>query len=178
MVEEVKKTKEQSKKKTKRPSAQTRLFAVIRLRGQVNVSNVHEKTMKLLRLHKKNRCILIPTTPAYIGMLNKIRDYCTFGELDKETLNELIQKRGRLKGDKQLTEEFITKNYNLSFKDFLEELYSLKKTLKDFDAIKPFFKLHPPRGGFERYGIKKPYSTGGALGYRGAEINKLLRKMI
>ncbi len=40
------------------------------------------------------------------------------------------------------------------------------------------FCLSPPRGGFERKGIKAPYSIGGALGYRGKEIIKLIKRMI
>ncbi|MFT4303249.1 MAG: uL30 family ribosomal protein [Candidatus Woesearchaeota archaeon] len=39
------------------------------------------------------------------------------------------------------------------------------------------YTLHPPRGGFERKGIKKAFSVGGALGYRGEKINNLLLKM-
>ncbi|MCB9358584.1 uL30 family ribosomal protein [Candidatus Woesearchaeota archaeon] len=37
--------------------------------------------------------------------------------------------------------------------------------------------MHPPRGGFERKGIKKSFSIGGALGYRGDKINELIVKM-
>lgn len=38
--------------------------------------------------------------------------------------------------------------------------------------------LHPPRGGFERKGIKAPFTTGGVLGYRGDAINELIKKML
>lgn len=38
--------------------------------------------------------------------------------------------------------------------------------------------LCPPRGGFERKGIKMPYSVGGALGYRGKEIAELIKRMV
>lgn len=37
--------------------------------------------------------------------------------------------------------------------------------------------LHPPRGGFERKGIKIPFKVGGALGYRGEKINNLIKRM-
>ncbi len=37
--------------------------------------------------------------------------------------------------------------------------------------------LHPPRGGFERGGIKKNFSIGGALGFRGEKISDLIEKM-
>lgn len=45
-------------------------------------------------------------------------------------------------------------------------------------SAKKFFSLHPPRGGFERKGIKKPFNLKGALGYRGDKINVLIKKMI
>ncbi|MBN1646357.1 uL30 family ribosomal protein [Candidatus Woesearchaeota archaeon] len=38
--------------------------------------------------------------------------------------------------------------------------------------------LHPPRGGFEREGIKKSYTKGGVLGDRKDKINALIRKML
>ena len=40
------------------------------------------------------------------------------------------------------------------------------------------FSLHPPRGGFGRKGIKKPFSSGGALGNRKEKMNDLIMKMI
>jgi len=40
------------------------------------------------------------------------------------------------------------------------------------------FRLHPPKGGFGRKGIKYPFSMGGALGYKGEKINDLIKKMI
>ena len=38
--------------------------------------------------------------------------------------------------------------------------------------------LHPPRGGFERKGIKTPFVSGGALGDRKEKINDLIKRMI
>jgi large subunit ribosomal protein L30 len=41
-----------------------------------------------------------------------------------------------------------------------------------------YFRLNPPRGGYGRKGIKKGFSEGGALGYRGEKINDLIKKMV
>ena len=41
-----------------------------------------------------------------------------------------------------------------------------------------FYRLNSPRKGFERKGIKRPYSVGGALGYRADKINDLIKRMI
>jgi large subunit ribosomal protein L30 len=44
--------------------------------------------------------------------------------------------------------------------------------------LKKFFRLCPPRKGFERKGIKVSFTKGGALGYRGKKINELIKKML
>ncbi len=43
---------------------------------------------------------------------------------------------------------------------------------------KKFFRLSPPKGGFGRKGIKKSFNVRGALGYRGKEINNLIKRML
>ena len=40
------------------------------------------------------------------------------------------------------------------------------------------FLMSPPKGGYERGGTKKAFSVGGALGYRGDNINELIKKMV
>jgi len=63
--------------------------------------------------------------------------------------------------------------------DATATLLIAKRGEKDVEGkLKKFFRLNPPRGGFERKGIKIPYSQKGALGYRGAKINDLIKKMI
>ena len=41
-----------------------------------------------------------------------------------------------------------------------------------------FFRMHPPRGGFERKGIKMPFKNGGVYGNRKEKINLLIKRMI
>lgn len=57
-----------------------------------------------------------------------------------------------------------------------------EETLKNLEKRKAkngkVYFLAPPVGGFERKGIKKSYTVGGALGDRGEAINDLLAKMI
>ena len=59
-----------------------------------------------------------------------------------------------------------------------KEFMEFKKELKDIPGLKQFFKLSPPVKGFERMGIKKPFSLGGSLGYRKEKINELLARMM
>jgi large subunit ribosomal protein L30 len=60
-------------------------------------------------------------------------------------------------------------------KQLLEE----KRGQKTADGkLKPFFRLAPPRGGYERKGMKKTFAEGGVLGDRGAKIDDLIKKMM
>jgi large subunit ribosomal protein L30 len=66
----------------------------------------------------------------------------------------------------------------MGFDEFTKQYFDGKKELKDVPGLKPFFKLSPPLKGFERKGIKTPFSLGGALGYRKDHINELVERMI
>ena len=154
------------------------MFAVVRVRGRIGVRDEIERTLHLLRLRKKNHCVIVPETQPFLGMLQKAKDYITWGEIDKDTLIMLLKKRGRLAGDRRLTEEYVKEKTGKSLEEFAKDVLEGKAKLTDLPGIKPFFRLKPPSKGFERGGIKKPFSVGGALGYRGKHINDLLKRMI
>lgn len=69
-----------------------------------------------------------------------------------------------------------------TFGELDEATYNLlveKRGEKDAEGkVKNFFHLSPPRGGFERKGIKHAFDNGGALGNRGKKINDLIKRMI
>ncbi len=66
----------------------------------------------------------------------------------------------------------------MTFEQLAKSLFQGKTKLKDVPGMKTYFRLTPPRGGYERKGIKTQYSIGGALGYRKETINGLIRRMI
>jgi len=149
---------------------------VIRLRGQVDVPPDVKHTLKLLRLHKKFHAVLVEETPTILGMLKKVSDYVTWGEIDRDTLAVLLERRGRLSGGRRLTLEYIQKLGFHDFKELAQAILNGKISIKDLRELKPVFRLHPPSGGF-KYTIKKRFGAGGELGYRGSAINDLVRKM-
>ena len=154
------------------------LIAVVRIRGEVGINPNIRDCLKLMKLHRKHRLIIAKNTPSMRGMINKVKDYCTFGEIDSETLVEIFTKRAKLPGNKDLTESYVKKATKYDIKSFSKAMSEGKANLKDLPGVKTFFKLHPPVGGFERLGIKKPYARGGSLGYRGKDMRKLVMKMI
>ncbi|MFX0064222.1 MAG: 50S ribosomal protein L30 [Candidatus Hermodarchaeota archaeon] len=156
-----------------------RHLAVIRVRGPVNVRANINYTLKLLRLSRVNHCVLIENNPDYLGMLQKVKDYITWGEISLEMLEELITKRGRITGNKRATDQLVQEYTSFSsIKDFAENLYEFQTESSAFPQLKPIFRLSPPRKGYERGGIKIAYSVKGALGYRGDAINSLLKRMV
>ncbi len=153
------------------------VYAVIRVRGTVNVRHDIKKTLQMLRLHRVNHCVIVEENETFKGMLQKAKDYITWGELDKDTLVELIKKRGRLIGDKPVDDEYIKNSTPYkSVEEFAEAILDGKIRYRDLPDIKPVFRLSPPRKGYE--GIKRAYSVGGALGYRGKDINDLIKRMM
>jgi len=154
-------------------------IAVVRVRGRVHVRKDIEDTLRFLNLTRINHCVIVDNRKEYMGMIKKVNDYVTWGEICPKIFEKLLENRGRLNGNKPLTEEYLKKNTKYkSIEKFVDDFVKFKAELKDIPGLKPIFRLAPPRKGYDRKGIKHPYSIGGALGYRGERINELLERMI
>ncbi|MCL4345350.1 MAG: 50S ribosomal protein L30 [Candidatus Thermoplasmatota archaeon] len=153
------------------------MLAVIRIRGRTGMKPQADKTVGLLRLHRINHMVIIPESETTKGMLQIAKDYVTWGEIDKDTLVEVLKARALLSGRKKLTEEYIKENLSMGgFDELADALLSGKIKYGDIPNIVPLFRMHPPAGGLEY--IRKSVGEGGTSGYRGSEINKLIRKML
>ncbi|MDY6864954.1 MAG: 50S ribosomal protein L30 [Halobacteriota archaeon] len=152
------------------------MYAVIRLRGNVNVRPEIKDTLKMLRLNRINHCVLLQENPHYEGMIKKVKDYIAWGKIDQETLELLLKERGRLEGGDRLSDKYLEENTDYKdIKALASALYAEDVRLKDVPKLKPIFRLHPPRKGHK--GTKKTFKEGGVIGYHFDEINKLLYKM-
>lgn len=119
------------------------MIAIIRIHGQIGLKKPVVETLNRLRLRKKYVCRVFENPTAVdLGMIKKVQNFVSFGEIDEATYKELIGKRGK----------------------------------KDKDGnLKPFFRLHPPRGGADtrkHFGVDK-----GILG-KNKKINELIRRML
>ena len=123
--------------------AKNEYIAIVRVRGVTGVRKPTKDTLNMLCLYKHNFCTVRKKTPSMMGMIKKVKDYVTYGELSPEVHAEL---KKRLKNNKESEPNFI--------------------------------RLNNPKGGYGRKGIKKSFSQGGALAYRGEKINDLLKRML
>lgn len=137
-------------------------IAVIRIRGITGVDKRIRNTMDMLGLYHNNYCTIV--YGSMFNMVRKAKDYVTWGEINDDTLKMLVEKRG----EEYKGRETDSKN-KIKYKNFI--LINGKK-------YKKYFRLSPPRKGFERKGIKVPFSKGGSLGYRKEKINDLIKRMI
>ena len=152
--------------------------AIIKLRGSVGIRPEIKHTLRLLRLHRVNHCVVVEENAYYKGMINKVKDYVAWGEISEDMVESLLKNRGRLEGGKRLTEQYLCDNTPFgSFKELAHVLYAGEVGLNGLREykIKPVFRLHPPRKGHK--GIKRTVKQGGELGYHGDKINELLYKM-
>lgn len=138
------------------------MIIAIRISGLVEIPNNVQETLFRMRLRRKYTAVLLKEGEENKKLLQSVRNFIAFGPIDKETLVQLIEKRGQVIGNKKIDAQKIAEQLD-------------KKPLDEL-GIKPFFRLHPPRGGIStklHFPIKK-----GVLGDNKESINKLVRRML
>jgi len=152
-------------------------LVVVRVRGLSDISQEIKDTLMMLRLTRNCHATLIDNRPAYLGMLRKAQNYVTWGEISKENVAFLLKKRGRLVGDKKLTDEYAQEIGHKSLDDLAEAVYKLDVEYSCLPKVKAVFRLRPPKKGYKGK-VKRSYAAGGVTGYRGETINDLLKRMM
>lgn len=154
---------------------------LVRIRGTVHVTGKTKDTLDMLHLTRPNHATVIPNTESYLGMVNRVKDYVAYGDIDGDTLAALIKSRGRLMGDKPIDDAVIkgsTDNKYATVDAFAKAVAKGEATIKQLgEDVKPVFRLTPPRGG-HKGSTKRHYTVKGELGYRGKEINELVKRMM
>ncbi len=152
-------------------------IVAIRIRGTTLARQDVIDTLHMLNLTRANHCVILPKNASTVGMLQKVQNYITWGEVTPELIARMLLKRGRIKGDKNLSDAYIKSNSGFSsLWDFAQAVGAGKARLKDVKGLKPVLRLHPPRKGYRS--VKLPFVSGGDLGDRGKEIESLIGRMI
>ncbi len=152
-------------------------WAVVRIRGKVRRSAPVTDTLRMLSLTRQNHCVLVPEDGSTRGMVQKVKDFVTWGEVSPAVLAKVLLKRGRTEGDGRVNDAYVKANSRFkSIWDLAQAVAKGEAHLSDVKGLKPVLRLHPPQGGFEA--TKRPYADRGTLGYRGKDIDALLERMI
>jgi large subunit ribosomal protein L30 len=161
----------------KSEAEQRKCLAVVRVHGRISVLGETSDTMKMLHLTRNCHVTLVDNRASYLGMLQKAQSYIAWGEVSKETVAILLKKKGRLVGDKKLTDEYAQKVGKKSLDDLAEAIFKGELEFQKLPDIKPIFRLHPPSRGYKGK-IKRSFAAGGVSGYHGEAVNSLLEQMI
>lgn len=72
------------------------MIAVIRIAGSVNLSKDNKETFNRLRLGRKLTCTFVDAKDEIrMGMVKKLTQVISFGEVDKKLMDDTIAKRGQ-----------------------------------------------------------------------------------
>ncbi len=141
------------------------MYAAILIRSIIGVNPEIKETLKRLNLEKKNSVVLLDENKVVEGMLRKVESYVTYGKISEDFAKKLVEEKAEVvkEPSDRLPKQKVKKHYKF------KELFGKK--------VKPAIRLHPPKGGFERRGIKKPFSEKGVLGLRD-NIEDLIKRMM
>lgn len=150
-------------------------YLVVRVRGTIHARHDIVETLRYLHLTRANHATVVPEDRSTRGMLHAVQGYVTWGEADPETVGLLLRQRGEGTDGARLTDA----NANALLRG--RDLGSAAQLVADggvasLDGLKPLFRLKAPKGGWRS--TKKPFTRGGALGYRGRAVADLVRRMV
>ncbi len=138
------------------------MILVIRISGLVEIPSGVQEALFRMRLRRKYAAVLIHPTAENKHLLQYVRNFVAFGPISKELLTLLLEKRGVSMSKKKVDAKAVIEHLD-------------KKTLEEL-GLKPFFRLHPPRGGINSK-LHYPLRDG-VLGDNKEDINELLRRML
>jgi large subunit ribosomal protein L30 len=142
------KTEKNNQKKETVSEKGAGMLVAVRIRGNLRQTEKEAFALRLLKLLRVHSCSVMDDTPSMRGLLAQTSHVVAWGELDHP------------------------------FEETLKKKYRSQRPGKMHAGSIRWLTLHPPRGGYERKGRKLPYTQGGAAGYRGREINDLIKRMI
>ena len=156
-------------------------YAVVMVRSGIKSAEGVRDGLRFLNLTRINHCVVVPETDSYKGMLRRVKDNITWGEVSPDIVARLLKERGRVDGSDADVEEFLKAAGFSSLDKLAADIADDKVSLTHIKGLKPVFRLPPPMKGYE--GVKRGYSIarpnrGGTLGYRGEAINALLDRML
>lgn len=144
------------------------IIAAVMIKSPIGAKPDAKKTLYLLGMKTVNTAILVSDSPIYRSMLQKAKDYVTWGSVSADFAEKVIASKGKLVGGGEKAD-------SAKAKEAIEAVVSGKK-LSDA-GVKRDIHLHPPTGGFKGT-LKRPITQKGEAGDRKEKMQALLERMI
>ncbi|XP_005533196.1 PREDICTED: 60S ribosomal protein L7-like 1 [Pseudopodoces humilis] len=162
---------------------ESKLAFVVRIVDIKGVTKRVKKVMELLRLKKNYTGMFVKLSPLTLKMLRTVEPYVAWGQPNLKSVRELILKRGQAKikkkrvplTDNMLIEEHLGGCGIICLEDLIHEIYSTGKYFKRVTSfLWPFHLSVARHASRNRVGF---LTEMGKPGYRGDEINRLIRQL-
>jgi large subunit ribosomal protein L30 len=151
---------------------------VVNLRGTVNLRAPVRRTLEQLHVARRFNSTIVPDTREYRGMLYAAKDHVAWCKADASVVEKILNSRAeKTTGNRppRWSSSTAAETGN-SFTELSEQIALGKVRLDGSQGFKAFFRLHPPRGGFNR-STRRPYNQGGVLGSN-VDLPELIQKML
>lgn len=149
------------------------MYVAIKIRNSNSSTKKIKNALETLKLDRIHSCMVYPENKSNFGSLKKVKDWVTYGEINKDTLTKLLKKRGKANsGD--LVDSLDSTSYE-DMENMAEDLVNGDKRPQNLNLKLPFH-LSPPSKGYKNR--SKSFNQNGSLGDRGKEINQFLKRMI
>ena len=136
----------------------------------MNETNTNTKSTEVKKETKTTEKIAVILIRGLIDLKPNIKSTLRMLNLQKRNACIILENNPVNMGMIKKVQNYVT------YGPINQETLTLLKTKRP--TAKKYYSLHPPRGGFERKGIKKTYNEKGALGNRDKKINELIQKML
>ncbi|CAL8395156.1 unnamed protein product [Arctogadus glacialis] len=160
-----------------------KLAFAVRIKEIKGVSPKVRHVIQMFRLRKIFSGVFIKINKSSLAMLKVVEPYVVWGFPNLKSVRELILKRGQTKiknrrvalTDNNLIEHHLGEHGIICLEDLIHEVYSVGKNFRKANGfLRPFSLSVARHAARDKGGVMKDM---GAIGFRGAEVNKIVRQL-
>jgi len=152
------------------------LLLVVNLHGKIDSSAPVRKALSELKVERRFSASVVPDDGPTTGMLRLCKDFVAWGPVDLKLLVELLKRRGMVTESRRLDAAALSALGFKKHEELASKIMKGEARLSSFEGLRPFFRLHPPKGGFKA-SSRRQASERGILG-NNPRLAELVKRMI
>jgi large subunit ribosomal protein L30 len=152
-----------------------RCILAVNLRGSVNVPQPVKQTLYGLKLSRRFNATLLLENEAVLGMLHKAKEHVAWTAVGLPVIQKLLEAKTELMHGETM-DSMIKALKAKNIEGLAKSIAEGKVNFRKLRHVRPYFRLHPPRGGFKK-STRRQYGEGGVLG-NNPELPNYVEKMI
>jgi large subunit ribosomal protein L30 len=152
------------------------LLLVVNLHGSINSSAPVRKALNELWVARKFSASVVTDDGPTVGMLRLCKDYVAWCPADEGLLSELLKKRGMVSSSRDLDQVALKALGFKNHEDLASKMVKDQVRLSAVKGVLPYFRLAPPKGGFN-VSMRRQSTERGVLG-NNPKLEGIVRRMI